>query len=132
MGERELVTEIRKIASKIKLEQGNLNLFMLLGDINEDTTNKISSFTVVVSAKWLDDKTPHEGTKIIAEYIMNHLTKEELSFISRITIINTSDVCVQNITRNIGCDESISWNYGCTMGHVYIPMCIIFESKFIA
>lgn len=127
MGERELVKEIRKIGDIIKSDRGPINLFMLLGDEDAEID---SSFTLIVSAKWLDNLSPREGTKIIVQYLIKNLYDDEISKISRVTAVSTNDSSVQNITRNIGCNGGISWNYGCTFGNVFIPYAILFESNF--
>ncbi|MEX3422068.1 hypothetical protein ACX16Y_28035 [Bacillus cereus] len=127
MGERELVTEIREVVNKIKLEKGNINLFMLLGDEESESED---SFTLLISAKWLDDLSPREGIGIIVEYLINNLTDEEMNGISRITAVSTKDPSVMDITRNLRCNGGISWNYGCRFGNVYIPFAVILESNF--
>jgi hypothetical protein len=130
VGENTLVDAIRLMIDKIIIENGKINLFMLLGDLEErEAGYVVVSYTMVVSAKWMDHLTPREGTELVANYLFTKLPSEYIVHISRVTVVSTLDESVTNITNNIGQHGGYAVNYGCRFGDVNIPFCIIFESR---
>lgn len=86
MGEKILVKRMREIADEIIEVYGSLKFFSLWKDEDNQLT-----YSLMVSAEWLDDKSPLEGISLISEILFKRMDNEELAFISRITPIHTSD-----------------------------------------
>lgn len=120
--DKDKVVEItRTIADRIIEENGKLNLFMLIPDIERDT------FTLFVSAKWLDNVNAYEGTKKIATYLFNYNDKEYIQNISRVSIAKSTDPGVLSINI-MGLSGGICNIVNCRFNNVVLERAIIFES----
>ena len=122
MDKNKVVEITRIIANKIIKENGEINLFMLIPDIEKDT------FTLFVSAKWLDNLDVYEGTKRIVTYLFEYDNKEYIKNISRVSIARSSDpgVLLINMVQIKG---GMSYMYNCTFNDVLLPEAIVFESN---
>lgn len=85
MGQELLVSNIRIIANKIIADHGDLRFFSLWKDEIGDT------FTLIISAEWLDAYSPLEGISLVSNYIFKNLKVKERIKISRIMPIHSSD-----------------------------------------
>lgn len=121
MDQNKVVEITRIIADKIIEENGKLNLFMLIPDIESDT------FTLFASAKWLDNLNVYEGTKKIVTYLFGYNDKEYIQNISRVSIAKSSDPGVLAINI-MGIRGGIANIVNCRFNNVVLERAIIFES----
>lgn len=122
MDQGKLVDQIRKVINKIVEKQGNINMAMLLPD------KGISTFTLLISSKWLDKMSPYEGTKLIATYLFQILNENELQGISRVNLINTNDKSLDCIYKSMRVSNSVVNIENCVFFNVKIDKAILFES----
>lgn len=123
MDQKELVEEIRKVIDLIIIDKEYINFVMILPDNNDEI-----SCTILIGAKWLNDLSPYEGTKLIYEYFIKSMANEQLASISRINLINTKDPSVQMIYNAICTRHGIGEISRCNFFGVFIEHAYILES----
>lgn len=127
VGIDELFVSLRSTIDMIKQDHGNMCICVLWQDKENPNT-----FTIIISAKWLDDMTPRNGLTLITNYIFNSLSKTFIQRISRITIINTNDTnIVPFVTQSFSlpADGGIIVLKNCWFNGFEIPYAVIFESQ---
>ena len=125
MGERELVDIILKMVKTIKEQRGELNLFMIL--VDEDIPDNFT-YSLLISAKWLDTISPYEGIKIVTNYLINALDDSFIYIISRIIPINSEDPSVKKISKGLRM-SGYSHIINSYFFNVLIKDAILFESN---
>lgn len=110
MDNEALVMEIRKTLTKFMQDKYKINIAILVKDMDSDT------YTFLLASQLLDLLTPYDGTKSIAEYFYNNLSKEAFRIISRINIINTKDPSILPIARSFNTSNGISVIKNCKFG----------------
>lgn len=122
MDKNKVVEITRSVADKIIQDNGKTNLFMLIPDIDSDT------FTLFVSAKWLDNQNVYDGTKKIVTYLFKYDDKEYIKKISRVSIAKTIDPGVTAI-NTMRISGGIAHIKNCQFNNVILDDAIIFESN---
>ena len=125
MDQDKMVKSMRKVADKIISENGQLNLCMLVVDEDMDT------FTLFVSAKWLDDIDIYEGTRIIVKYIFEAEERDIINQISKVKLIRSTDPGVLFINNFYNVKNSIVRVNNCRLNNVLIPKAILFEASIL-
>jgi hypothetical protein len=120
----EFISSIRLVVNEIIQTNGELKFFALFGDLHSEDT--VSAF---VSAKWLDDMTSRKGLELITGILFSKLSKEMLTHISRVTIVNTQDDYIKKlIGQTFSIRGSVVVLRDCRINNIYIPYAIILES----
>ncbi len=125
MDQDKMVKSMRKVADKITSENGQLNLCMLVVDEDMDT------FTLFVSAKWLDDIDIYEGTRFIVKYIFEAEEGDIINQISKVKLIRSTDPGVLFINNFYNIKNSIVRVNNCRLNNVLIPKAILFEASIL-
>lgn len=101
MDSKALVNEIRKVLTTFMQNEFTINVAMLIKDLEHDT------YTFILSSYFLDILTPYDGTKFVAEYFYNNLSKDTFGIISRINLVNTLDPSIQLLMSTLDISGSI-------------------------
>ena len=90
-----LVTDVRKVIETLRERYGEYKLAMLYNSALDLPTN----WNLIVSADWTDGRGIADATRLIAKELHNSLGLENRAAISRVTVLNTSDPFVRDMTR---------------------------------
>lgn len=124
MDEEILVREVRQMANAIIEDNGPVCMLALWKDIDGDNT-----FSLIISAKWLDDKDIYSGTKQIVEYIWKYISAGCQKQISRATLVHTDDPYIRTINSVFAVSSSVVTMIDCRINNIVIPYIIVFESQ---
>jgi hypothetical protein len=123
-----LVTGLQAVIRKHATEHHAFALVML---IPTEPSAIDTQFTLIVSAPWLDQKSPKEAVNTILSSLIDELgstDSPEFKKIARVTVINSSDPFVRAITSafNVSNEEWIIQN--CDVNGVLIERAILLVS----
>jgi len=123
-----LVTGLQAIIRKHTTENHTFALVML---IPTEPSAIDTQFTLIVSAPWLDQKSPKEAVNAILSSLIDELgstDSPEFKKIARVTVINSGDPFVRAITSafNVSNGERIIQN--CDVNGVLIERAILLVS----
>lgn len=96
---KKLIEKITAIEKQGSEEKGEYNLFALF--LREDSSNK---WDILVSANWIDEN-KEKALKYLAEKIQKALSKDELSQISRIVIIEKDNPSLPSLQQTINIEH---------------------------
>ena len=96
MDKETLVEHIRSVLKEIEHEKGNFTLAMLVWP----EIFNLKMVTLVLSSTWLDEMRPIEAVEIIIKKIHSSSYKDELSVITRVSVIHSSDPLIQAINSS--------------------------------
>jgi len=90
-----LVGDIEKVVETLRLQHGEFKLVMLYNS----SLGAPMSWNLIVSALWLDQMKLTESIDLIARELHQELGLENMSSVSRITVLKTSDPFVRDVTN---------------------------------
>lgn len=96
---KEIVNKLRLIEKETATERGEYDLFALF--LREDSSNK---WDILVAATWIDNN-KEEALKYLSKKIQNSFDQSELSFISRIVIIEDNNPALAALPQTINIKE---------------------------
>lgn len=99
-----MVDKLRAVIKEFVTEKGEFSLVMLI-PTEPDVIN--SEVTLLISAPWLDEKSPKEAIELIVKSLRKHLSKTELPYITRVTVVHSSDKSVKTINLAFSVKESL-------------------------
>jgi hypothetical protein len=123
-----LVKYIQELISYYSKHNQTFNLVMLIPTIPDAIDSK---YTLLVSASWLDDKSPRDAVHLIlTDFIKKNGTADspEYKKIARVTVVKTSDPFVKAITSAFNVSHSILTLNNCNINGVLIEHAILLES----
>jgi len=126
LAQKQVVEEIGKAMDRIAEEKGALSLAMLIPNEPETIGGKAS---LVISAPWLDSKSPKEALEVIKNFLQGALSGNSLSYISRIKVINTTDTFVKAINKAFEVQDSIVDIQDTQISGAYIKKAFLLISK---
>ena len=89
-----LVSDIEKVLENLRARRGEFKLAMLYNSSIESTI----SWNLIVSAPWLDEMKLAPAVNLIARELHEKLGLENMTSISRITVLKTTDPFVRDVT----------------------------------
>ncbi len=98
VGLRELTRALRALVEEYS-EEGRIFTLVML--IPAEPTSPAGNHTLVVSAPWLDEKSPREAISTILESLIEELGSTQspgFRKLARITVIRTTDPFVETVT----------------------------------
>jgi len=90
-----LVDNIRTMIEGLRRERGDYKLVMLYNQALDAS----SSWNLIISSDWTDELGIGEATKFLAEKLFEYLGPDERAGLSRITVLETKDPFVTDMTR---------------------------------
>jgi hypothetical protein len=90
-----LVSDVKKVVEKLRLQRGEFKLAMLYNSDLDASTN----WNFIASSDWTDRVGVPEAIRVIAKEMHLSLGLENRSAISRITVLKTDDPFVRDMTR---------------------------------
>lgn len=90
-----------------------------------------SNYSLLISAKWLDNKNPKEAINEIVKSIIKQAGSTNSPVyrkLARISLINTSDPFINAITSAFNVTQSVSEILNCNINGVQIERAILLES----
>jgi hypothetical protein len=89
-----LVSDVRKVIERLRKQRGEFYLAMLYNNALEAE----SGWNLIISAPWTDEAGTASAIHTIARALNEGLGGENRNSISRITVLNTSDPFVRDMT----------------------------------
>lgn len=102
MDTENVVKKIRTVIKEFVSKKGGFSLVML---IPTEASVIDSNVTLLVSAPWLDKKSPKQAIDLIVQGLRKHLSKAESPYITRITVVHSSDSSVKGINSAFSVKE---------------------------
>ena len=90
-----LVDDVLKVVDSLQENHGEFTLAMLY---NRNSLTSSNNWNLIVSAPWTDEMGKYDTTHLIAHALHDGLAPENQPAISRVTVLNTSDPFVQEMT----------------------------------
>ncbi len=90
-----LVGDVKKVVEKLRAQFGEFKLAMLYNSALDVPSN----WNLIVSSDWTDELGIPEATQVIARELHQSLSLENRPAISRITVLQTGDPFVRDMTR---------------------------------
>jgi len=125
MAKEEMVKKIREALKKIETDKREFSLAMLIPTEPNVIDSKLS---LIVSAPWLDKMNPKQAIELIVKGLKEHLDSSSLSYVSRVTIVNSSDDFVKAINSAFYVKEGLVNITNCTISGMQIDRAILLES----
>lgn len=128
MDKKTLVTGLQAVIRKHASENHTFALVMLIPTEPSAIDNK---FTLVISAPWLDNKSPKEAVNSILSSLIDQLgstDSPEYKKIARVTVINSSDPFVRAITSAFNVSNGDWTIQNCDVNGVLIERAILLVS----
>jgi hypothetical protein len=122
-----LVNKLHNYISKQSKRNKHFNLAMLLDD---DPARFDGHYSLLVSSKWLDNKSPRQATNEIMNDIIQEvgINSNEFKMISRVSVIKTVDPFVQMLTSAFQvCNSALTIN-NCNINGMVIEKGTLLES----
>lgn len=122
-----LVTKLNQYINKQSKKDRHFNLAMLLDD---DPTRGDSHFSLFLSSKWLDDKSPRQAVNEVIEDLIEEIgvASEEFKKISRVSVIKTTDPFVVTLTSSYNvCSHAVNI-VNCNFNGLVIEKATLLES----
>jgi len=123
-----LVTNIQALVSDYSRHGQKFTLIML---IPTDPDVIDSKYTLLVSAHWLDNKSPKDAVNLILTDLIEKIgstNSPEYRKIARVTVVKTSDPFVTAITSAFNVSQSDVTLNNCNINGVLIERAILLES----
>lgn len=123
-----LVKHIQALVSDYSKCSQTFNLVMLIPTIPDVIDSK---YTLLVSAHWLDDKSPKEAVNLILTDLIKKIgstNSPEYLKIARVTVVKTSDPFVNAITSAFNVSHSDVTLRNCNINGVLVEHAILLES----
>ncbi len=128
MDKKTLVAGLQAVIRKHASENRTFVLVMLIPTEPSAIDNK---FTLVISAPWLDTKSPKEAINSILSSLIDQLDStdsSEYQKIARVTVINSSDTFVSAITSAFHVSNGDWTIQNCNVNGVLIERATLLES----
>jgi len=90
-----LVSDVRKVVEILRGRYGEFKLAMLYNAALDVSSN----WNLILAADWTDKLGITEATHLVARELLQNLSMENRRAVSRITILNTGDPFVRDMTR---------------------------------
>ena len=90
-----LVSDVRRVIETLRDRYGDYKLAMLYNSALDLPSN----WNLIVSSDWMGRLGTAESTRVIARELHSSLGLENRDAVSRITVLNTSDPFVRDMTR---------------------------------
>ncbi|SRR5712692_10419578 len=121
-----LVEEVRAVLDEIRLQKGDFVIAMLYSSSEEG-----DNWNVIVSAPWADEMRWGDAVGFLIGELGKSLSKKNIPFISRVTVLDPQDPFVLGITsefstRSPGTTINIS---NSSFGGVRVPRGVLFYSQ---
>src|SRR5687768_735296 len=129
MDQKTLVTALQAVARKYAAEGRGLSLLMLIPTEPSDPSRKTS---IVVSAAWLDERSPREAISEIVRALASELGDQngaEFARVARVTVIHSSDPFVREIGSAFQVSGGAVPLHGASFGGNYIESGTLLESQ---
>ena len=91
-----LVDRVYKVVEKLRIQRGDYKLAMLYNSSVLDTP---TGWNLIVSSDWTHALGVAPATRIIARDLYDELGPHERTWLSRITVLPTTDAFVRDMTR---------------------------------
>lgn len=125
MDKEKVVKKLRTLIKEFVAEKGKFSLVMLIPSDPDVIDSKV---TLLMSAPWLDKESPKQAIDLIVKSLRKHLDNVELPYISRVTIVNSSDTSVKAINAAFNVTEGSADITNCNVFGAQIDKAIILES----
>lgn len=125
MDKEKVVKKLRTLIKEFVAEKGKFSLVMLIPSEPNVIDSKV---TLLISAPWLDKESPKHAIDLIVKSLRKHLDNVELPYITRVTIVNSSDNFVKAINAAFNVTEAKVDITNCNVFGVQIDKAIILES----
>ena len=129
MAKKTLVTEVKSLIQTYRSQGRQFSLVMM---IPTEPTSLNSSYTILVSAPWLDNQPRHEAIDTILYDLIEQLGSTEsplYSKIARISVHHTDDRFVEEITSALDVDSGDLMIQNYTINGIHVERAIILESQ---
>lgn len=129
MDKKTLVAGLQAVIRKYAAESHTFALVMLIPTEPSALENK---FTLVVSAPWLDNKSPKEAVDTVLSSLIDQLgstDSPEYKKLARVTVINSSDPFVGAITAAFNVSNGGWTIQNCDVNGVLIERAILLASQ---
>ena len=128
MAKEQLVTEFRALAKVLEEAAGPLALLMIL----PSAPGAEDAWTLLVSARTLDDKPQRESINTIAAHLNRALSDDVRPWVKKISILKSEDPFVRAMNSTIRAEHSTVDLRSTVVGGIEISRAIVFESKRMA
>jgi len=125
MDKETVVKKLRTLIKEFVAKKGAFSLVMLIPSEPNVIDSKV---TLLMSAPWLDKESPKQAIDLIVKSLRKHLDNVELPYISRVTIVNSSDTSVKAINAAFNVTEGTADITNCNVFGVQIDKATVFES----
>lgn len=125
MDKEKVVKKLRTLIKEFIAEKGKFSLVMLIPSEPNVIDSKV---TLLMSAPWLDNESPKQAIDLIVKSLRKQLDNVELPYITRVTIVNSSDNFVKAINAAFNVTEGKVDINNCNVFGVQIEKAIILES----
>lgn len=122
-----IVSKLRLVFKKLENKNGKFALIML---IPTEPTLIDSKFTLIISATWLDNENQKKGIEIITSYLKRVLDDIEFSYITRVTIVHSTDKSVRTINSVFYVENGFERLTNINIFGVTIDKAILLESNY--
>lgn len=120
-----MVKKLKTLIKEFVAEKGKFSLVMLIPSEPNVIESKV---TLLMSAPWLDKESPKQAIDLIVKRLRKHLDNAELPYITRVTIVNSSDNFVKAINAAFNVTEDKVDITNCNVFGVQIDKATILES----
>ncbi len=90
-----LVSDVKKVVEVLRTRHGDFKLAMLYNTALDVSTN----WNLILASDWTDKLGITEATHLVARELLQSLSMENRSAVSRITVLSTGDPFVRDMTR---------------------------------
>lgn len=125
MDKERVVEKLRAVIKEFATEKGEFSLVMLIPTEPDVIDSKV---TLLISAPWLDEKSPKQAIELIVESLRRHLKDTEFQYITRVTIVKSSDGFVKAINVAFNVKESLIDIENCNIFGIKIDRAFLLES----
>ena len=92
MVNKQAMVQLQEVLSKLARDRGSLRLAMLM------PTELPNRWNLLVSAPWMDTLGPRSAIKELTSRLLNHVDRNFLSAIDRVSVVPGTDPFVERIT----------------------------------
>lgn len=125
MDKEKVVEKLRLVIKELVGTKGEFSLVMLIPTEPNVIDSKL---TLIISAPWLDKMSPKQALELMVKYLKKHLNEKELSYIIRVTTVNSSDNFIKAINSAFSVKESAFDITNSNIHGVQIDKAILLES----
>ncbi len=123
MAYENLVEEVLTVVRRLQQEKGELSLAMLV----TDSWGEDASWTLLVSAQWMDNMSRKEVIGHIISLLRKHLSRKNWSSILMVSVLRSDDSFVRSMNRSFSVTNSTATIQNLEIDGIELTRGVIFE-----